>query len=158
MKRRTFLSGMVGLGLGSAGLKSWAAAMDHAAMGMAMKQGEASLPLLPETALAGGALLQDLPRLRNESQQPGYFKATLQASAHGIALVAGQRETVFWAYNRRIPGPMIEVYEGDTVEIAFENHLPQPSSIHWHGLPVPPDQDGSPQQAVPAGGTACLPV
>ena len=27
--------------------------------------------------------------------------------------------------------------EGDTVEIV-QNKLPQPSTIHWHGLPVPP--------------------
>nr|WP_206997544.1 multicopper oxidase domain-containing protein [Trinickia mobilis] len=43
---------------------------------------------------------------------------------------------------------MIDVREGDTVEITFINGLPQPSTIHWHGMPVPPDQDGNPSNPV----------
>ena len=31
------------------------------------------------------------------------------------------------------------------------NRLPQPSTIHWHGLPVPPDQDGNPSKPVAPG-------
>lgn len=49
-----------------------------------------------------------------------------------------------WGYNGSAPGPTIEVNEGDRVRIIFENHLPEPTAIHWHGLEVPVDMDGMP--------------
>lgn len=49
-----------------------------------------------------------------------------------------------WGYSGSAPGPMIEVNEGDRVRILFENHLPEPTAIHWHGLEVPNDMDGVP--------------
>jgi FtsP/CotA-like multicopper oxidase with cupredoxin domain len=45
-------------------------------------------------------------------------------------------------FNGTVPGPLIRVTEGDTVEIAVTNALDEPTSIHWHGLHVPNDQDG----------------
>lgn len=59
-------------------------------------------------------------------------------------------------YNGSIPGPTIEVNEGDKVKIIFHNKLKQPSSVHWHGLVVPNAQDGTggtTQPVVPPGGT-----
>lgn len=49
-----------------------------------------------------------------------------------------------WGYNGSIPGPTIEVYTGDYVNIRIINHLPQPTSVHWHGLDVPNTMDGVP--------------
>ncbi len=49
-----------------------------------------------------------------------------------------------WGYSGSAPGPMIEVNEGDRVRILFENHLPEPTAVHWHGLEVPNDMDGVP--------------
>ncbi|MBI2775193.1 copper oxidase [Candidatus Dependentiae bacterium] len=48
-----------------------------------------------------------------------------------------------WGYNGSTPGPTIEVNEGDRVRIIFKNELPEPTSIHWHGLEIPNDQDGA---------------
>jgi len=48
-----------------------------------------------------------------------------------------------WGYNGSTPGPTIEAYEGDRVRIIFKNELPEPTSIHWHGLEIPNDQDGA---------------
>ena len=50
-----------------------------------------------------------------------------------------------------VPGPMIEVFEGDTVRIRLENRLPQDTTVHWHGLPVPPSQDGNPMDPIAPG-------
>jgi plastocyanin len=47
-----------------------------------------------------------------------------------------------WAYNGQVPGPEIRVREGDRVKITLVNKLPVGTTIHWHGLNVPPDQDG----------------
>jgi len=46
------------------------------------------------------------------------------------------------AYNGSVPGPMIRVTEGDKVRIVLKNELPEATSIHWHGIPVPNAMDG----------------
>ena len=49
-----------------------------------------------------------------------------------------------WAYNDQVPGPMIRVKQGDRVRVVLKNGLPESTSIHFHGLMVPNDQDGVP--------------
>lgn len=49
-----------------------------------------------------------------------------------------------WGYNGSIPGPTIQVYPGDLVSIRVINHLPEATSVHWHGLDVPVAMDGVP--------------
>ena len=39
-----------------------------------------------------------------------------------------------WGYNGQTPGPTIEAVEGDRLRIYVENRLPEPTSVHWHGL------------------------
>ncbi len=59
-----------------------------------------------------------------------------------------------WTYNGTVPGPMIRVTEGDQVRIVFKNELPEPTTIHWHGVEVPNAMDGVPgvtQDAVEPG-------
>jgi bilirubin oxidase len=108
------------------------------------------MPLLDPALLASGADQGSMPLLTNESSQPGLFKATLTAKAVRVPLLK-DGPTEFWTYNGSLPGPLIDVMEGDTVEITLHNQLSQPTSIHWHGLPVPPSQDGNPQQAIAPG-------
>ena len=106
--------------------------------------------LLPVTALPAGMPLAALPLLKNESTEANTFTAHLTAKETSIELVAG-KPTRFWTYNDQIPGPQITVYEGDTVQIHFTNQLSQPTTIHWHGLPVAPEQDGNPHDPVLPG-------
>ncbi|MCL6598863.1 MAG: multicopper oxidase domain-containing protein [Alicyclobacillus macrosporangiidus] len=47
-----------------------------------------------------------------------------------------------WAFNGTVPGPEIKVNQGDKVMIQVTNKLPEATSVHWHGLDVPYDQDG----------------
>ncbi|MCU6707265.1 multicopper oxidase family protein [Paenibacillus sp. J5C_2022] len=59
-----------------------------------------------------------------------------------------------WSYNGTVPGPPIEVVKGETVNITLQNRLEVPTSLHWHGVPVPNDMDGIPgvtQNAVQPG-------
>mgnify|MGYP000022215055 FL=1 len=100
--------------------------------------------------LPHGEELQPIVKLENQSHQQNLFKADVIAAPTEMEFVAGKKTTV-WAYNNSIPGSLIEVYEGDTVEITFINKLPQPSTIHWHGLPIPPEQDGNPMDPVLPG-------
>jgi len=47
-----------------------------------------------------------------------------------------------WGYNGTTPGPTIQVYPGDYVNIRVYNKLSEPTSVHWHGLNVPNIMDG----------------
>ncbi len=47
-----------------------------------------------------------------------------------------------WGYNGATPGPMIEAVEGDRVRILVTNHLPEHTTIHWHGILLPCGMDG----------------
>ena len=60
-----------------------------------------------------------------------------------------------WGYNGSVPGPTIEVNEGDRVRIIVDNHLPESTSMHWHGFEIPIEMDGVPgisQDPIPPGG------
>ncbi len=47
-----------------------------------------------------------------------------------------------WGYNGLTPGPTIEAVEGDRVRFYVTNNLPEPTTVHWHGLRVPNGMDG----------------
>ena len=48
-----------------------------------------------------------------------------------------------FAYNGQVPGPLIEAEVGDELEIRLRNSLPQATTIHWHGMRVPAEMDGT---------------
>jgi FtsP/CotA-like multicopper oxidase with cupredoxin domain len=69
--------------------------------------------------------------------------------------VKGQR-VLAWTLDGTVPGPMIRVTAGDHVRISVMNHLPEPTTLHWHGLEIPSSQDGVPgvgQQPIQPGQT-----
>lgn len=47
-----------------------------------------------------------------------------------------------WGYNGQTPGPTIEAVEGDRVRIYVTNSLPEPTTVHWHGMLLPNGMDG----------------
>jgi hypothetical protein len=60
-----------------------------------------------------------------------------------------------WGFNGSAPGPTIHANEGDRIRIVFDNHLPEPTGIHWHGLELPIEMDGVPgvgQEPIMPGG------
>jgi bilirubin oxidase len=91
------------------------------------------------------------PVLRNVSRARGTVEVHLTASSARLALRPGSPTDAF-AYNGSVPGPTLEVYEGDRVVVHFRNELPEPTTIHWHGLHIAAGMDGSPLRPVPAGG------
>jgi manganese oxidase len=59
-------------------------------------------------------------------------------------LIVPGRTFDLWGFNGSAPGPTIQANEGDRVRIVFENRLPEPTAIHWHGLELPIEMDGVP--------------
>ena len=78
-------------------------------------------------------------------------EVTLTAAPARMSLVPGATTELF-AYNGQFPGPTLEFREGDRVTVHFKNELPEPTTIHWHGLHLPIMADGSPFNPVAPGG------
>jgi CopA family copper-resistance protein len=57
-----------------------------------------------------------------------------------IGAQLGRAKTI----NGTLPGPLIRLQEGDNVTFNVANRLKEDTSIHWHGLLLPPDMDGVP--------------
>ena len=90
-----------------------------------------------------------VPRLEN-----GVKVFDLDASVIRWNILPGVQVGAY-AINRQVPGPRLDLTEGDHVRINFSNHLPEPATMHWHGLVVPNRMDGPAyitQNPVPPGG------
>jgi FtsP/CotA-like multicopper oxidase with cupredoxin domain len=140
-----------GVGMGGSGTSSssgsgtstnWRTAMNQ------MKAWDDSFPA--KTAGLGGQLLQPTQILPDGTK---VFHLTTKIvkweTSPGTFVQA-------WTYNGVVPGPLIWLNVGDKVRIIVKNELPEPTTIHWHGLPVPNDMDGIPfvsQNPIVPGGT-----
>jgi FtsP/CotA-like multicopper oxidase with cupredoxin domain len=65
-------------------------------------------------------------------------------AAPGEASLRGdsRRPTGVWAYNGRVPGPVLRVRQGEPVRIRVENRLEEETTVHWHGIRLPIAMDG----------------
>jgi manganese oxidase len=69
--------------------------------------------------------------------------------------IAPNKTIDVWGFNGSAPGPTIQITQGDRVRILVDNHLPEPTSMHWHGFEIPHNMDGGPgisQDVIPPGG------
>ena len=74
----------------------------------------------------------------------------LNARSQNAAILAGKFNQVL-GYKSGILGPTFRVQRGSTITIPFTNSLSEETNIHWHGLLVPANMDGHPDQMVMAG-------
>ena len=107
-------------------------------------------------ALGGGATLGALlpPWAATFAQDIAPTMPTL--SGTDIKLLIGHTPVVIEGktihavtINGTVPGPLLRLKEGERVRIAVTNTLDEDTSIHWHGLLVPPEMDGVPGVSFP---------
>ncbi|UUD63540.1 multicopper oxidase family protein [Pseudomonas seleniipraecipitans] len=67
----------------------------------------------------------------------------LIAAPHDIELVPGH-VTPAWAFGGQAPGVELRCRQGDELRVRFINHLPEATTIHWHGIRLPLEMDGVP--------------
>ncbi len=91
-------------------------------------QAAAGAIALPAPAFAAAPAVREL--------QMGVFKQRVRASG---------APTEVWGFNGSVPGPVLRYARGDKVDLHVVNKLPQPTTVHWHGLRVPNAMDGVPQ-------------
>lgn len=96
-----------------------------------------------------------LPAPVDRADDPRVIEIDLVARPTSLALVpAGP--TAMYGFDGHVPGPLIEARVGDRLIVHFRNELPEPTTVHWHGIRLPNAMDGVPehtQPAVPPGGT-----
>ncbi|MHB1278813.1 MAG: multicopper oxidase domain-containing protein, partial [Bacteroidia bacterium] len=71
-------------------------------------------------------------------------KQTVHLYLHDTTVNYGGKPIRAIAINGTIPGPELHFTIGDTAEIFVHNQMKEESSLHWHGLILPNDQDGVP--------------
>ncbi len=142
MQRRSFLQ----LGGAAAG----AALVAHASEARAQPPAAHDATIAPNTPAArppivapGGQIAVITP---NGSTLPwrlvdGVKVGHLIAAPLEHEFAPGLRATV-WGYNGGTPGPTIEAVQGDRVRIYVTNRLPEPTTVHWHGIILPNGMDG----------------
>jgi FtsP/CotA-like multicopper oxidase with cupredoxin domain len=82
----------------------------------------------------------DLPKLRFKLVD-GVKEFQLHCTNTRREFLPGQWIDV-WGYNGGMPGPTVEVTEGDRVRLVIHNMLPESTILHLHGLEVPNRIDG----------------
>ena len=102
----------------------------------------------PETP--AGRLARELKGAFPERASPTGTVRTfdIEAREAELALIDGGKLRV-WAYNGSVPGPELRIRLGETLRVRFTNRLPQPTTIHWHGVRVPNAMDGVPHVTQP---------
>lgn len=107
-------------------------------------------PVLKAIGAAGtlGVLETLLPpwsRLAAAEAQAGELSGdTIDLTISDTPVRIGGRVATAKTINGMLPGPIIRLREGQDVTLNVTNRLKESSSIHWHGVLVPPEMDGVP--------------
>ncbi|MCK6544752.1 multicopper oxidase family protein [Myxococcota bacterium] len=80
---------------------------------------------------------------------PAVVHVELVAQTSTVELGAGKVGRGLWTFSGSVPGPLIRARRGDRVRVDFVNQLPTPTTIHWHGVRVPIEMDGTPGASQP---------
>ena len=89
---------------------------------------------------------------------PTLIDAAKQGNAVHLKVMSGRhafvhgKSTRTYGYSAPILGPVIRMHRGDEIEMTVDNALDTVTTVHWHGLLVPGDKDGGPQQLIRPGG------
>jgi FtsP/CotA-like multicopper oxidase with cupredoxin domain len=63
--------------------------------------------------------------------------------------LAPKRSVRTIAYNGQVPGPLLRVKEGQKITVDVSNDTGEHEIVHWHGLHIPPEVDGSHEEGTP---------
>jgi FtsP/CotA-like multicopper oxidase with cupredoxin domain len=89
-----------------------------------------------------------LAEAHDNNADPGVVEIDLTARVADVEIAPGKSVRA-WTYDGGLPGPLIRARVGDRVIVHFTNALPEPTTIHWHGVRVPIEMDGVPEISQP---------
>ncbi|GGS60200.1 MULTISPECIES: multicopper oxidase domain-containing protein [Actinokineospora] len=93
----------------------------------------AAVGVVAPAALASSAAAQ--PPQKGAVRKITMYAEALPGGLYGYGLAPGQAS---------VPGPVLEIWEGDTLEITLVNNTDKRLSIHPHGVDYSTESDGSP--------------
>jgi FtsP/CotA-like multicopper oxidase with cupredoxin domain len=82
------------------------------------------------------------PRPPRTTRVPREIRMTFEARETSWE-ITDTKTVSAWGYEGIVPGPIIVGHVGDTLNVRLINRLPEPTSIHWHGLRLPSAMDGT---------------
>lgn len=95
-----------------------------------------------EFLIGGGASLTSLS-LATGAFAGARSQTVIEARKSSVQIAPdGYPATEIWGYDGRVPGPELRLAQGARLERTFLNNLPQPSSVHWHGIRIDNRMDG----------------
>jgi FtsP/CotA-like multicopper oxidase with cupredoxin domain len=102
------------------------------------------------------AQLSESADLTDVNPDPDIVEVELVAERSTTQYLTGKTAQV-WAYRdgaqpgakATIPGPLLRAKVGDQIIVHLHNDLPDETTIHWHGLRVPAEADGTPSSQTP---------
>src|SRR5690242_15540951 len=97
------------------------------------------LSLAAASSLAGHGSAQEADSAADLTLRIGEITAEL----------APRRAIKTIGYNGQIPGPLLRLPEGKPVTIDVVNETRDAELVHWHGLHIPSDVDGSHEEGTP---------
>jgi FtsP/CotA-like multicopper oxidase with cupredoxin domain len=84
-----------------------------------------------------------LKEAQDLNPDPKIVEVNLTAKIARVEVAPG-KVVEAWTYDGGLPGPLIRGRVGDRLIVHFKNELPQPTTVHWHGVRVPIEMDGVP--------------
>ncbi|ROR34114.1 multicopper oxidase family protein [Inmirania thermothiophila] len=107
--------------------------------------------------LGAGVALAPLLRARAVRAADGVREYRLRAQVAKVRLADEPfPETELWCYDGRSPGPLLRLRQGEPCRIVLRNELPEPTTLHAHGVRLANAADGVPyltQEPVAPGET-----
>ncbi|GEN81463.1 copper oxidase [Actinotalea fermentans ATCC 43279 = JCM 9966 = DSM 3133] len=108
--------------------------------------------LSPVEAPAAFDVPLPIPPLAPSTVVDGIRVFELTAQEGTSELLPGVR-TPTWGFNGDMLGPTLRASRGERVAVKVANALPEPTTVHWHGMHLPAAMDGGPHQMIEPGGT-----
>lgn len=93
-----------------------------------------------------------IPPLAESRIEDGVRVFDLTAEEGAAQLLAG-RATSTWGFNGNYLGPTLRASVGEQVRVDVHNEVDEATTVHWHGMHLPAEQDGGPHQMVEPGTT-----
>ena len=82
-------------------------------------------------------------------RRPGAPIREVALTAAPVTIDLAGRMVTTWAYNGSVPGPVVRPRAGEVLRARLDNRLPEPTTIHWHGVALRNDMDGAPGMTQP---------
>ena len=79
-----------------------------------------------------------------QSQGKTQYPDVIALQVREASLKIGDRDATALTVNGSVPAPLMRWHEGQNITIKVTNKLKQDTSIHWHGIILPPNMDGVP--------------